>query len=154
MHEWRQALRAVTLAAGVMAACSGPALADSAAAIRARLLRWADDFNAGRKAEICDLFSKDLISDYRGQGEANYTTRCRLLARAIDDPAREFRYVPEIKEVIVEGDLAMVRLDWTLTVTPGDIKVVEPGMDIFRKETDGQWRIIRFMAYEEEGPAR
>lgn len=154
MREWRQALQALMLVAGTFGAFSTQALADPGADIRARLLRWADDFNAGRKSVVCDLFSKDLISDYRGQGDAGYETRCRLLTRAIDDPARTFHYVPEIKEVIVEGDLAVVRLDWTLTVTPGEIKVVEPGMDIFRKEADGHWRIIRFMAYEEEGPAR
>jgi len=27
-------------------------------------------------------------------------------------------------------------------------------MDIFRKEADGHWRIIRYIAYEEEGRAR
>lgn len=148
MRVWRRSL----LVAGLIGAFSGPALADPSAEIRARLLRWADDFNSGRKSAVCDLFSKDLISDYRGQGEAGYATRCRLLGRAIDDPARSFRYVPRIKEIIVEGDLAVVRLEWTLTVTPGEIKVVEPGMDIFRKEADGIWRIIRFTAYEEEAP--
>ncbi|MCX5479048.1 hypothetical protein OSH08_08530 [Kaistia geumhonensis] len=35
-----------------------------------------------------------------------------------------------------------------MSVTPGEIRVVEPGIDIFRKEADGRWRIIRYMAYE------
>lgn len=125
-----------------------PARADASADIRARLLQWTKHFNEGRKEAACDLFSKELISDYRGQGEAGYETRCRLLVRAIDDPARDFHYEPNIKEVIVEGDLAVVRLEWKLTVTPGDITALEPGMDIFRKEADGQWRIIRYMAYD------
>jgi len=127
-----------------------PARADASADIRARLLQWTKDFNEGRKEAACDLFSKELISDYRGQGEAGYEARCRLLVRAIDDPARDFHYEPNIKEVIVEGNLAVVRLEWKLTVTPGDITAFEPGMDIFRKEADGQWRIIRYMAYDAE----
>lgn len=126
-----------------------PALADAAGDIRARLLQWTADFNAGRKAEACELFSTTLISDYRGQSEAGYEARCRLLEKAIDNPARRFRYDdPLIKEIIVSGDLAVVRLEWTMSVTPGEIRVVEPGIDIFRKEADGRWRIIRYMAYE------
>ncbi len=148
MHH--SALRPVMLAAVLLFGGLVPAIAEPAEDIRGRLLRWADDFNAGRTAAACDLFSKDLVSDYRGQGEANYATRCRLLGRAIDDPARDFHYQPLIKEIIVEGDLAVVRLEWMLTVTPGDIKAREPGMDIFRKEPDGVWRIIRFMAYDED----
>ncbi len=148
------ALRLAILAAAFLFGGQGPTLAAPADAIRARLLSWADDFNAGRSERVCDLFSKDLVSDYRGQGEGDYATRCRLLKRALSDPARSFHYQPLIKEIIVEGDLAVVRLGWTLTVTPGEIKVVEPGMDIFRKEADGVWRITRFMAYDEDGPAQ
>jgi ketosteroid isomerase-like protein len=51
--------------------------------------------------------------------------------------------------VIVDRDMAIVRLTWTLTVTPGDIMSIEPGLDVFRREADGRWRIIRYMAYEE-----
>ena len=46
------------------------------------------------------------------------------------------------------GDLAVVRLDWTLEVSPPGQKEVETGMDIFRKENGGAWRVIRYMAYE------
>ena len=64
-----------------------------------------------------------------------------------------------IKEVLVFGDVAVVRLTWTLIMTPPDgmmTKSVEPGMDIFKnmdifkKQDDGSWKIIRYMAYERE----
>ncbi len=46
----------------------------------------------------------------------------------------------------------MVRLVWTLTVaTPGvagTVKAEEPGMDVFRKQPDGSWKIVRYIAYE------
>jgi len=129
-------------------AMAKPAAADDKADIRARLVQWTADFNAGRKDAACDLFSKQLVSDFRGQGEANYTTRCALLAKAIDDPDRKFRYQLHIKEIIISGELAVVRLDWTLDISPPGQKTFEPGMDIFRKEKDGAWRIIRYMAYE------
>lgn len=59
----------------------------------------------------------------------------------------------DIKEVLVFGDVAMVRLVWTLTIEPkhgASIESVEPGMDIFKKQADGSWQIIRYMAYERE----
>lgn len=140
-------LRAV-LAAGLWLAAT-PALADAESDIRARLDAWTRAFNSGDKAGACDLFSRALVSDYRGQGEAGFETRCALIGKALDNRERRFRYAADIKEVIVEGNLAVVRLTWTLTITPGDIRSVEPGMDVFRKEDDGEWRIIRYIAYEE-----
>ena len=52
--------------------------------------------------------------------------------------------------MIVEGDLAVARLTWTLFITPLNVTVVEHGMDVLRRESDGQWRIIRFVSYEDE----
>jgi steroid delta-isomerase len=57
----------------------------------------------------------------------------------------------DIKEILVFGDVAVVRLVWTLTIEEKDgreIKSVEPGMDVFRRQADGSWKIVRYMAYE------
>lgn len=149
MRVDRGRLAIVALAMGVVLAPLA-ARADSAAEIRDRLLQWTEDFNAGRKVEACDLFSKTLVSDFRGQGEADYATRCRLITTAIDNPDRKLHYKPEIKEILVSGELGVVRLDWSSTVTPGNVTTIEPGIDIFKKEADGKWRIVRYMAYEED----
>lgn len=134
----------------ILAAFGSAALADDAIEIRARLAQWTEDFNAKRAGPVCDLFSKELISTVRGQGEKDYETRCDILTRSLNDPGREYHYALDIHEVIVEGDLAVVRLTWTLFITPLNVTVVEPGIDIFRREPDGEWRIIRYLSYEEE----
>src|SRR5262245_53778481 len=103
----------------VLASLAVPARADDAADLRQRLEDWTEAFNAGRKEQSCELFSKTLQSSVDGQGEANYDTRCALITKAIDDPDRDFRYALDIKEIGVDGDLAFVRLDWTLTISPG-----------------------------------
>ena len=58
-----------------------------------------------------------------------------------------------IKEIIVSGVLAAVRLVWTLTVErPGQVgctAITEPGLDLFRRQGDGTWKIVRYLAYEE-----
>ena len=128
----------------------GAALADDAADIRARLEQWTEDFNAKRVEAVCDLFSKELLSTVRGQGDKDYATRCDLLTKSLTDQARTYHYELDLHEVIVEGDLAVARLTWTLFITPLNVTSIEPGIDVFRKEADGQWRIIRYLSYEEE----
>ena len=142
--------RALAIALLALAALPGTAWADDAEDIRARLLQWTDDFNAKRIEPVCDLFSKELISTVRGQGDTDYATRCDILTKSLADPAREFHYEVDIHEVIVSGDLAVVRLTWTLFITPMNVTAVEPGMDVFRKEADGAWRIVRYLSYEDE----
>lgn len=134
----------------VLVLAPASALADEAAAIRARLDEWTRQFNDRDAAGACELFSRGLVSEVQGHGEAGYETRCRLITTALENPDRRFRYEADIKEVIVSGDLAVVRLVWTLTVSPGETASVEPGLDVFRKEADGRWRIIRFMSYGAE----
>ena len=51
---------------------------------------------------------------------AGYPTMCGNLTRVLGDRDLQLHYEPPaIHEVIVEGDLAVVRLTWTITVTVG-----------------------------------
>lgn len=121
-------------------------------AIRAALAKWTDDFNRRNVEGVCSLFSTDLRYDFRDFPERNYTDMCDGLRRALTDKIKRYVYSLAIKEVLVSGDLAMVRLTWTLTVTkPGTRPKVsqEPGLDVFKRQADGTWTIIRFIAYAE-----
>jgi ketosteroid isomerase-like protein len=123
------------------------------AAIHTALEKWTADFNAGNAGQICDLFAFELRYDYRGHPERNYRDICGLLQRSLEDRTKSYAYALEIKEVLVSGELAVVRLVWTLRIrsndAPESVQSVEPGMDIFRKQADGNWKIIRYIAYEE-----
>ncbi len=140
------------LIAAATAVSAQPA-GEAATAIRNALSRWTKDFNAGDAAHICDLFAKDLLYDYRGFPERDYEALCSLLRRSLVDQTKKFAYSLDIKEIIVAGDLAVVRLVWTLKVTvPGATNTVEskePGLDVFRRQPDGSWKIVRYVAYEE-----
>jgi steroid delta-isomerase len=122
-------------------------------AIRAALLAWTADFNAGRADRVCGLFAPELRYDYRGLPERDYRTLCDLLQGALSRRDKKFVYALAIKEILVSGDLAVARLVWTLTLTDtatGRQTVSrEPGLDVFRRQADGSWRIIRYLAYEE-----
>jgi steroid delta-isomerase len=136
---------------GASAPSAQPA-GDAETAIRAALSKWTADFNAGDASRICDLFAPDLVYDYRGFPERGYDDLCGLLRRSLADRTRKFAYSLDIKEIIVSGDLAVVRLVWTLRVTSPDAakgaESKEPGLDVFRRQTDGSWKITRYIAYE------
>ena len=123
------------------------------AAIRAALSQWTADFNARNSRRICDLFASDLRYDYRGQPERGYRDICDLLQKSLSDSTKHYNYSPEIKEIIVSGDIAVVRLVWTLRVSSeGKTDAIvskEPGLDVFRREPGGDWKIIRYIAYDD-----
>lgn len=144
------------IAASDATAPAMPALADTnqaEAAVRSALAAWNADFNAGTADRICDLFAPDLRYDFSGFSERGYDDICALLRQSLADETRAFSYALDIKEVIVAGDVAVVRLVWTLTIRPADggpvVASREPGMDIFRRQGDGSWKISRYIAYEE-----
>ena len=55
--------------------------------IRAAFTQWTEDFNAARGEKVCDLFAKDLMSDYRGVPERGYERQCQILQAAFADGA-------------------------------------------------------------------
>ena len=146
----------VVVLAALITSATLPARADddaSRAEITQALTQWTADFNAGRADKVCDLFARELRADFRGQPERGYDAQCALLQRSLGDSTRTFSYALAIKEILVSGDAAVVRLTWTLTIRDKaagrDITSVEPGLDVFRRQSDGRWRIIRYMAYEQ-----
>jgi uncharacterized protein (TIGR02246 family) len=115
-------------------------------AIEAELRQWPDDFNAKNVAGVCGLFADDVVLAYPGgedRGRGEFCTRMQTL---FDDPAKRYHYAPpDIREVLVDGNLATVKLFWTLTVTDPAGKVldtgVEDGLDVFVRQPDGRWKI-------------
>ncbi len=125
---------------------------DPTAKIRAALEQWRVEFNARQTAHICDLFAPGLRYDFQGLPEQNYTLLCDRLHRALADRTISFQYELHIKEVMVSGSLAVVRLTWISTETGLDGHSTtedEPGLDVFQRQPDGSWKIIRYIAYPE-----
>ena len=142
------------LVAGCWALTGLAAMADTEGekAIRDALTKWTADFNARDATQICDLFAPDLRYDFRGSPERDYNAMCSGLHRALGDRSKKITYSFDIKEIIVSGDMAIVRLVWTSRLSRDGssqaIETKEPGLDVFRRQADGKWRISRYMAYE------
>ncbi len=129
-----------------------PARADldtDKAAISERLQRWAAAFNARDSAGVCDLFSRNLIATVPGALDSGRDAVCARLATLLAKPDRQLHYSPDIREIIVSGDIAVVRLFWTLAIQQGTQRHTskEAGMDIFQRQAGGTWSIIRFLAF-------
>ena len=141
------------LLAGLWQVSSAQAQSADETAIRDALMKWAEDFKARNSERICDLFDPALRYDFRGAPERGFENICSLLRRSLADKTKTYTYSPNIKEIIVSSDLAVVRLVWTLKVKRAgagrEAVSREPGIDIFRKQPDGSWKIIRYLAYEE-----
>ena len=129
------------------------AYADSAAdeaAIIKRLQRWTADFNAKEPAGVCDLFAPDLVYSIPEVVRGTHETMCTNLTKMLARSDIQLHYNnPDVHEIIVRGDVAVVRLTWTLTTQVKGAKdtTTEEGMDIFRRQPDGRWSIARFVAF-------
>lgn len=120
--------------------------------IQAVLEQWPKDFNAKNVDPVCSLFAPDLIASYPGTKDVDYEQMCGRLRAAMNEKNRQFHYdLPEIEQILVMGDWAVVRLIWTLTIDvkkPIERQVIrEKGLDVFKKQSDGSWKIAISFAY-------
>jgi ketosteroid isomerase-like protein len=147
----RSHLAAPAVAFVLLTGCSPPdggrhdADADRAA-IEDALRQWPVDFNSERLDPVCGLFADDVVLSYPDSPDRNHDEFCDQMRQLFDDTSANFSYAaPDINDVIVDGDLAVVRLIWTLTVRDGSGQVlettVEDGVDVFRRQADGSWKI-------------
>ena len=143
----------MALACGLAAtpACSSDAgdsrnPATDKAAIEQVLTQWPTDFNAKNEPATCGLFAEDTIVVFPDSADRDYEATCAQFRQVFSNPNRVFSYAaPDIKEILVDGDLAAVRLTWTLTVKDSAGAVLETsredGVDVFRRQSDGNWKI-------------
>ncbi|MGE0415903.1 MAG: SgcJ/EcaC family oxidoreductase [Acetobacteraceae bacterium] len=145
---------AAGLGVAALAGCaaSGAQKAEAAGtAVRTALTQWTAAFNARDDSRICDLFAADLVYDFRGAPTRGHAAMCAALHRALADPDERLNYAFEIQSMVVGTDTVAVRLIWTSTVRrkgAGPVTTREQGLDVFRREADGRWRIAMFIAYE------
>jgi ketosteroid isomerase-like protein len=134
---------------------SVPALAtdraDGAATIRAELVAWTQAYNTRQADKACGIFSKDLRYKFGEVQDRGYNDVCPALRRLLGDETHRSHYTLDLREILVYGDIAVVRLIWTLDSSQAGssatVRTLEPGMDIFKRQSDGTWKIIRYLAY-------
>jgi uncharacterized protein (TIGR02246 family) len=119
------------------------------AAITARLQAWAAAFNSRDDKGVCELFANDLVATVPGALDSSRDAVCGRLSALLAKSDMRFTYSPDILETIISGDLAVVRVIWTLTIIRNGTESsgTEAGLDVFRRQPDSKWSIIRFLAF-------
>jgi ketosteroid isomerase-like protein len=96
--------------------------------------------------------SPDLVLSYPGIADMGYESLKRAYAEMIAPGGASVTTVPTIEEVLVSGDLAVVRVTWTTTIAsgPSDQKTRRTrDMQIWRRDDRREWKFIRGMHYRE-----
>jgi ketosteroid isomerase-like protein len=150
----RQLLAGATAALALFGAAAEAMGADNSAAAKAaitdRLHRWTTAFNAQDLATVCGLFAPDLSYTVDDILNGSRDGLCASIRAGLARRDLKHHYdEPTIHEILVSGDLAVVRLTWTLTTEKNGVREVtkEEGMDIFRRAPDGLWSIARYIAF-------
>ncbi len=114
------------------------------------LMQWPKDFNEKNVKAVCGLFAEDVVASYPGTKDRNFQDMCRQFSVALKDTEKIYHYAPpQIEQILIEEDLAVVRLIWTLTVrsSAGVDTIKEKGLDVFKRQKDGKWKIAVSYAY-------
>jgi steroid delta-isomerase len=119
------------------------------AEIRAALARWVDAANRQDWKAALDVWAPDLIGWYPGQPDDTYAREQANSTR----PKREHstRFELTINEVIVSGDLAVVRDTWTMRSgdAAGPAALTLRSFEVWRRQPDGTWKIARWISAPE-----
>lgn len=81
---------------------------------------------------------------FPGGPDRDHAAMCTGFAAAFARTEPTLRYdAPAIEEIVVDGDLAAVRLTWTLRIAgaSGESVERERGLDVFQRQADGSWKI-------------
>ncbi len=149
MGRWIRTGLAASIILASGAAVRGGAAEDEAQ-IRASLACWVKAFNSGDLKAAAEVWAPDLIG-WAPEGEDDsYATEKEFAARAQGKPPAA-TYALEINEVMVSGDLAVVRDTWTETPRADSAKArVFRSFEVWRRQKDGAWKIARWI----DGPPR
>ena len=110
------------------------------ARIRARLSKWVEQFNTGDYAGAATIWAPDLIGVIPGRPDDTYAREVEGARNAKPSPVR---FELRIDEVLVDGDMAVVRDTWRQL---GGAKVVVfRSFEVWRRQPDGEWKIARWI---------
>jgi steroid delta-isomerase len=169
LHPPENPMRLLRLAACLLlagAAVHAPAVAQQTVthgpqndveALRALVIRSGDAFNAKDPAAIIALYSRDVILTYPGIPDQDYETLDAGYREMTNVPAGvTVTTSPNIEEIIVSGDLAVVRVNWTTTTVqaqPAQRNTRQlRDMQVWRREADG-WKFFRGVHFRAPQPA-
>lgn len=158
----RAGLALFAASAGLGAQVPARGHAADSAAIRAAIERGARGFERAQPDSILAHYARDIILSYPGIPNQDYATLVRGYGQLRNRPATESATTtPTFDEILIAGDLAVVRLRWTTTIRSAATATTAAAentrylrdLQVWRREPDGEWRFIRGMHYRDSTAA-
>jgi steroid delta-isomerase len=140
----------LVLSAGAAAAQTRPTPEQDRETLRRAIERSAASFNAADPDAIIAPYAPDVVLSYPGVPDMGYAALQEAYRNIRRRPAGVTEQTrPHIDEILVSGDLAVLRLRWrTVNRSPEGERVRHlRDLQVWRREADGQWRFARGMHY-------
>lgn len=153
--------RNIIIATAVLVA-TVPAHADSGpakdvAALREAIRKSGEAANALNADAILSQYAPDAILSYPTEGDMDFATLSKGYRAMTNPPAGvTVKTVPTVEEVLVSGDLGVIRVSWTTTTTvaqpPKTSTRIMKDLQVWRREANGEWKMARGMHYRLSPP--
>jgi ketosteroid isomerase-like protein len=126
------------------AAHAGPTQAQQdEAVIRQSLADWVQAFNSGDYAKAAQVWAPDMLGWSDG-GEDSYQREMDSARKTPKVTHPQYRYQLVIDEVMVSGDMAVVRDTWTGIGATGEATSFR-SFEVWRRQPDKSWKISRWL---------
>jgi ketosteroid isomerase-like protein len=140
----------------LLAAPVWPGPADDEAAIRKRLQNWVHEFNTGDYEAAATVWAPDLVGWWGPPGTADDTFEREIGAakRGAPPGTPKTTFELKIEEVMVSGEMAVVRDIWTETTAAKEggqpTRKTFRSFEVSRRQPDATWKISRWI----DGPEK
>jgi ketosteroid isomerase-like protein len=128
------------------------------AAIRKQWSEWTAAYAAHDLAKTMEIFHHDVIFSFQGAPDQNYSDLEQGYKEEFAKPDNKRAWVPQFEEFECSGNLGFVRSTWVLEQNDasGTVKELEKnrGVDLFRRDANGRWKIFRSLNYPFTIPAK
>ncbi|HYG61072.1 MAG TPA: nuclear transport factor 2 family protein [Thermoanaerobaculia bacterium] len=127
------------------------------AILREKIRKSGEAFNNVDPDAIIAPYARDVVLSYPGVPDMGYETLAKVYAGLRDRKNVVEKTSPTIEEILVSGDLGIIRVMWDTTTTE-----VATGrqssrqmkdLQVWRRERDGTWMFIRGMHFRIPPPA-
>lgn len=120
--------------------------------LRSAILKSAESFNKGDADAIMSPYAKDIVLSYPGLPDLGYDELVQSYREMVKrPPGVTVQTSPTIEEILVSGDLALIRVMWTTTTTeanpPRQATRRMKDFQVWRRESDGTWKFARGMHF-------
>jgi steroid delta-isomerase len=151
-------VREVACALLFLAACTTGRVRDEQSderAIRTRLHDWSAANNRGDQQQANDIWAPGVQGWFPASDQFTTAAAARLVG-AKPEIASKPTYDVTVNEVLVSGDMAVVRDTWTETRHFGEktVERVIRSFEVWQRQPDQRWRITRWISAPEQWQQR